>query len=65
MWNINHDQVETMEKFLRWLKTYPFAEADEYYSNYSISSMQNNNGDNSIHVKFFLRERIKEENNDL
>jgi len=56
----NHEQVETMEKFLKWLKTFPFSEADEYYTNYTISSMQNNGGDNCIHVKFFLREKLEE-----
>ena len=58
--NLSHDQVEAMEKLLKWLKTYPFSEADEYHNNYTISSMQNNRGDNCIHVKFFLREKLQE-----
>ena len=57
--NLSHEQVEAMEKFLKWLKTYPFSEADENRTNYTISSMQNNRGDNCIHVKFFLREKLE------
>tara|TARA_R100001244_G_scaffold72045_1_gene58260 strand:- start:436 stop:654 length:219 start_codon:yes stop_codon:yes gene_type:complete len=61
---MSHDQVEAMNKFLKWLKTFPFSEkrkrllADNN-PNYTISSMQNNGGDNCIHVKFFLREEGK------
>ena len=58
--NLSHEQVEAMEKFLKWLKTFPFSEADENHTNYTISSMQNNGGDNCIHVKFFLREKLEE-----